>query len=367
MPFTERDPFNPQNEVSGEMVVDQDAYGDIHIESVNGRLCPQYIRATPKFKYPGGHESPRNVSPGDFNFEWARCFVYEKLDGTNVCMYTYQDAAGCRFVTYKTRLRPFLGKGAWGDFIRMWTRMRDTYTAAFQALTHFLDRYNFAFELYGAANKILVRYDVFLDTRLLYAIDRSSGDLSSPSSFPFPSTEIMDTWDRSKDGYTGYLHLQETLETRFTRYKTVEGCMLYFQLPNQLWRVFKCKPPSVLDEQGSANRLAVGYNDAYTTAVNALEGETDVVAFVTRTTMLLKETYSEIALANSGDVIQRACTTVLQDIAFQKVVIAFYTAHFTAFDKKQVMPLLAARFGKHMSTQLYHIIRNYTALFSESG
>ncbi len=346
------------------MVITQDAYGDIRIEKVNGCPCPQYIRATPKFKYPGGHESPRNVSEGDFHFDWVRCLVYEKLDGTNVCMYTYQDATGRQYVTYKTRLRPFLGKGAWGDFVRMWARMLDTYATAFKILTPFLGQHNFAFELYGAANKILVHYDVVLDTRLLYAIDRSSGELAPPISFPFPATGLMETWDLTKDGFTGYLQMQEMMETRFMRDKSVEGCMLYFELPKQRWQVFKCKPPSVLDEQGSANRLAVGYNDAYTTAVNALEGESDVVGLITRATALLKETYSEIALENSRETIQRACTEVIQDTAFQKEVIAVYTAHFTTFDTKKVMPLLATRFGKNYSTQLYHIIRNYITLYT---
>ncbi len=77
---------------------------------------------------------------------------------------------------------------------------------------------------------------------------------------------------------------------------------------------------------------------------NAFEGEAEITSLVSRTTALLRETYSEVALQNSVEVIQRACIAVMEDIAYQKEVIAFYTRHFTSFDKKQVMPVLAAHF-----------------------
>jgi hypothetical protein len=70
------------------------------------------------------HLEPERALP---DFECAH--VYEKIDGTNVLLFRYADARGERFVSYKTRLSPFLRVQPYGDFVALWTEIAAIYEA----------------------------------------------------------------------------------------------------------------------------------------------------------------------------------------------------------------------------------------------
>ena len=77
------------------------------------------------------------------------------------------------YLTYKTRLRPFLGEGKYGNFFQLWNEMRDKYPKIDDLCWSI--GWNFVFELYGKRNKILIDYDIPLDTRLLFMVGTDDG------------------------------------------------------------------------------------------------------------------------------------------------------------------------------------------------
>ena len=133
-PFEYVDPYNPQNTVKGVLLNNSDLtgiaaalsmrdnrYGDLMITHVNDQPVEQYIYATPKFYYPGNSGSPRTVFTIK-HFPNTGFKAYEKLDGTNIFMFKYKDASGCEFVSFKTRLTPFLRSEGFKDWISMFAQ-----------------------------------------------------------------------------------------------------------------------------------------------------------------------------------------------------------------------------------------------------
>lgn len=95
-PFDVTDPFNDGIRLEGFLCQRPDhRYGALALLRVDGRAAPQRIFATPKLRYPFGRD-------GRFYFPpIQRAHLYEKLDGTNVLAYRYEDAIGERRVTYR--------------------------------------------------------------------------------------------------------------------------------------------------------------------------------------------------------------------------------------------------------------------------
>src|SRR3990170_4609769 len=90
-PFDVEDPFNDDLRLRGFLCQKPDhRYGALVITHVNDAETPQLILATPKLHYPFGKD-------GSFHFPPIKSIhLYEKLDGTNVFAYHYQDAKGRR-------------------------------------------------------------------------------------------------------------------------------------------------------------------------------------------------------------------------------------------------------------------------------
>lgn len=114
-PFDVTDPFNDGIRLEGFLCQRPDhRYGALALLRVDGRAVPQTIFATPKLRYPFGRD-------GRFFFPpIQRAHLYEKLDGTNVLAYRYEDAVGERRVTYKLRLSAVLRNSKWGPFLDYW-------------------------------------------------------------------------------------------------------------------------------------------------------------------------------------------------------------------------------------------------------
>lgn len=157
--FGLNDPFNPNNFVEGFLCTRAaNDYGSLMISKVNGTKCPQLIQGTPKLHYPFDKN-------GNWNFPSARkILVYEKLDGTNVVQYVYGDKKQT-YTSYKTRLRPFLSDGRFGDFFGMWQDMLKKYPNINKIAETGVA---YSFELYGYLNRHLIEYSVGLDCALLF-------------------------------------------------------------------------------------------------------------------------------------------------------------------------------------------------------
>ena len=97
------DPYNPGNHVTGYVQrVGGDEYGTLILSHVNGALVPQRILATPKTSYPYRRDQTWLLG----EVEYIQGFL--KYDGTNICQYSYEDANGTRYTTFKLRTRPFV-------------------------------------------------------------------------------------------------------------------------------------------------------------------------------------------------------------------------------------------------------------------
>jgi hypothetical protein len=88
-PFDVGDPFNDDLRLRGFLCQKPDhRYGALAITHVGDAEAPQLILATPKLHYPFGKD-------GSFHFPPIKAIqLYEKLDGTNVLAFRYQDGDG---------------------------------------------------------------------------------------------------------------------------------------------------------------------------------------------------------------------------------------------------------------------------------
>ena len=207
VPFDMVDPFN-DNQLTGSLSHKPDhRYGALVITHVNGEYCPQCILATPKIRYPFDRH-------GNWHFPRARSIaVYDKLDGTNVLAYQYNDATGRCFTTYKLRLAPVLRNSKWGDFLDMWRELLDTYPAIPELAT--INQCSISFEMYGSRNMHLIAYAVALECAVLFGVDQG-GCVRGPADLktldvPTPTVRAMLSPD--DDLVHGYGQVREALES----------------------------------------------------------------------------------------------------------------------------------------------------------
>jgi len=350
--YTLVDPFNPQNTVEGHLD-DVDSYGDIRIDKVNGIECRQYIHCTPKFNYPLDKMSIRPYLNSDKSFftNIDRCIIYDKVDGTNVFMFHY-DVNGKRYWSYKTRLTPFLrSDSAFGDFVKMWQMGSSKYDLApIQA-----NGMNCAFELYGKLNKILIEYPEQIDIKLLYFID-DNGKLFPPFnsfSLPIPFNYIP---PRVNDEQ--YITQRQLLEETNSDVITVEGQMWYI-LQKGEWHAYKNKPDCVIAAQVEGSK-GISYNDAYTTAINAMEGGT-FETLLEDTKKLLLEEHDETKIQFFMSIIEKAVNDAIAYIKKRNTIIKVFTElkldKITPENKGVIMREMMKHFDKKDSTFVYNILK----------
>jgi len=237
--FEMSDPFNPENLVRGYLHRSRSRRGDIEITHVNSVRAEQYISGAPTIKY-----LDRTSVTGDIR----SATVFEKLDGTNILMFRYVNAENYSFVSYKTRLSPFLQIQPYGDFISMWNEIRSRYKKEFNTLAS--QPFAFSFELYGLRLRILTSYKTRLDARLLYAMDQTTGqitniDICSASAFPMPETLAVYDAESSTTGIAK--EVDEKIASRH-KDKGSEGAVIYFDTSDGV-QLRKSKPPAVMAEQ----------------------------------------------------------------------------------------------------------------------
>lgn len=233
--FCEIDPYN-NNEVKGYISHQSDyRYGALYITHVNGLDCFQVILCTPKLKYPFG----RVGETGDRSYSWPSnaldLWIYEKWDGTNICAYTYADAYGTRYVSYKTRLNPFVKNTRFGPF-------KDLLDECLPDLGYRPSAdLNISFELCGYRNMHLIRYPFPLKLIPLFAI--SSGSIR-PLGSPISKAHDVDRLTFHYESYRGHAEAQITHNEDGTL-NGLEGYVLYVRTDETTWVMYKCKPPTV--------------------------------------------------------------------------------------------------------------------------
>ncbi len=357
-PFKERDPFNPENEVEGVVLCDQGThpvhYGDLVIEKVNGQTLshPQMIIATPKFFYPGDHESPKNVTD---KFVLTDVNVYNKFDGTNILAYQYHDAEGKMFITYKTRLRPFLKPSiGYGDFLAKWQYALKKHPHILEIVNAHIAKYNIAFEMYGILEGLhSIKYKEELEAQLIYGIERQTRCVVDPKVF-YSITPL-----RSYACYTfdDYKRDEFTLDRRFKEKGDVEGIMLY---SNE--GVFKCKAPSILEIQSEGNRH-LSIDEIQTTALNAIESTDTMDELLDETLLLLKEVWNEFEIDLRMTEIKKVVDLIKEGIRLQTDILGVYnlcphkTTDLFEFEKKkrEIMRWMSLN-TTHKPTDVYNAL-----------
>jgi len=350
--FNEADPYNPQNTLRGYINRRQGAlYGSLIITHVNKEPCSQFIYSAPKQHYP--FDKNKNWEFPEFD----DIELYEKLDGTCIIRYNYKDSDNNIFTTYKTRLRPFLGKSQYGNFFSLWNEMLDTYPQ----IKNLPDGFNYVFELYGKRNKILIDYDIPLNTKLIFFID--NGYIFPPSELP-PQIDIpklnpiLSTDNITKESY---LQFQQDLQTILDIdeenhiLKGMEGYVIYF-LKEGATQI-KCKPEAVLKYHWSGD--AIPYESIYTTVINSFENfDSPTVDDINQ---LLAEEYLEDKISKSYNRIQKILDRVTFEKKLQTKLLIDYKEQNLDInkDKRTCMRWFAEHYPKSQSRRIFRLIKQY--------
>jgi len=363
--FDEIDPYNPQNRVRGYVNRRQgQLYGALYITHVNDKPQYQLIYSAPKQHYP--------FEKSYVNWEFPECDyvdLYKKLDGTCIISYTYKNKKGEVFLTYKTRLRPFLGSGRYGNFFELWNEMLEKYS---EINDYVFDTYhNCVFELYGKRNKILIDYDTPLNTKLIFTINASNGQIYTPDSsaeglnlVKLEGEGILTDWDEyNLEGKMNtYRRIQTELEEMLDIdednkiMKGDEGYVWYFMKDGHAIQI-KCKPPTVLKYHWSGD--AIPYESVYTTVVNAFENF-DTPSFNDVVT-LLKEEFDDSKIEKSRVRITKCLNKVLFDRKFRSKLAGDYKKLNINIneDKVTVMRWFGTHYPRSEAKRIYRALKQY--------
>lgn len=316
--FYESDPFNEGNRIEGYLCRQGDhRYGALLICRVNGHAVePQTVWATPKLRYPFG----RTEDGAERHYHWPKFVkveVYEKIDGTNVLQYAYKDVDCNWFVTYKTRLTPVLRAGRFGDFVTLWRDALPFHPEIVQRpsrdITH-------SYELYGARNHVLVRYEVPIAIRHLFDVDQRGPDVYPPN-----DVEPVATATSSDDLVSLYEAMRDRAQAENTKVNAgnddeyiegSEGYVFYVLTTDGRWEMFKAKPEMV-----EASHWATGgipKSIIMPTVWNSLE-TSDVLSMETVCEML-REEFSVSQVEKSKARVDKCIGVVSERLELQSAV-----------------------------------------------
>ncbi len=360
--FCEIDPFNPQNEVKGYISRKAtEYYGALIITHINGVVVKeQLIMGTPKMHYPF---TTSQTGERKYNFPIAnKIEIFEKLDGTNILVYSYTDGNNT-FYTCKTRLLPFVNAGSkWGNFFAMWEEVAsDTFNYICDLIAEI--GCNLSFELYGARNPHLVIYDVPLAYALLFGVT-NTGNIISPSKIKckLPKANLMAEVD--KDYSNVYIGIQKQLEKGLRKldnetYAGIEGTVWYLETIERRTIQYKCKPETIEIIHFSQGK-GISKNSILATCWNALEN-TDKLTVDFIKQLLLEEFESPKVEANHYLI--ESCIKVVQDsLAFRERVLSEYRTIGIdiKLDKVAVMRKMSERFERNEMSKVYTAIINWS-------
>lgn len=348
--FNAQDPFN-DNWVEGYICRQHgDKYGSLLINKVNGDKKPQLIYCTPKIDYP----FDRN---GNWHFPKAKSIErYEKLDGTNIFNYRYYDARGNVYVSYKTRLLPFVGDSKFGPFQQMLKELLKANPEIGRLALKL--NLNLSWELWGARNPHLVLYDTPLSLSLLFA--RNGQKIIPPSalhidaSFCVPLRGLVD-----RDYIWRYEQAQKELEGGLKEvdgdnYRGQEGEVWYLLTEDGLWHQYKCKPETIEAIHWAAG--GIGKNIIRATCQNAFENWDRPT--VENIVSLLLEEFDLHKVEKAHYAIQKYLGEEIEQQEFrEKVLEEYYTLGISLLeDKVTVMRALSNKFPKDKMGRVYNAV-----------
>ena len=347
--FEVEDSFNDNNILKGYICRAPSRYGQMVIYQVNEWKCQQLIYTTPKIDY-----------PFDLNgkYHWPDCKqikMYEKLDGTNILCYNYVygyiDKAFKVFRSFKTRLTPTLKDQKFGMFKSMWTeymKENDWVNKVIESNPQF----NLSFELFGSRNPITINYEKPLEVNLLFGIDIFFGLIVPPSSLLLDGTNVkipkFFDFGQYDDLTKRYNDFRETMSKSNKDSLITEGLVMYADIGDPSWKMFKCKPEEIEKIHWTAGGK-IPKLSLINTALNVFESNDspEISDFMT----LLQEEYSEDLLTKNTLKIQSIWNDVIKRIEFtNKVNEVFILAKQNGLDvtkdKNETMRFMSKYFDK---------------------
>jgi len=352
-PFDVEDPFNNNLRLRGFLCQKPDhRYGALVITHVGEAEVPQLILATPKLHYPFGKD-------GSFHFPPVkRIHLYEKLDGTNVFAYRYQDTEGRRHQTYKLRLAPTLRNSRWGAFLDMWRELLLRHPMIPQLVE--ANDCHISFEIYGTRNTHLVVYERDLAVAALFGVRRDASvvPVHKLSLLDVPGAPLMGEMVAGEDPVAKYAEIRAQMEARNhptedDKLTGIEGTVWYVEEPEGRVTLWKCKPESV-----EAIHWALGINKkaVIATCWNFIE-TSDHLSYETLLP-LLAEDYEPRDIEGFRPHIEECIHHVMHEFEFKERVVEAYDKLGVSIhaDKATVMRALAKDFPRGEMKKVYAII-----------
>ena len=352
--FKEQDLFN-NNKIEGYINRRHGSlYGALFITKVNGEDTNQFIFPTPKMTYPFDRDGEWKIP------EFNEVRIYEKLDGTNILSYVYEDKNGNEYLTFKTRLRPTLNY----QFYNLWGEVLDIYPEIYDIT--FTPKKNFSFELYGKKNKIYLVYKDIINTALLFTRNAINGKITTPERYrkKLPVVKMLKRIiGNKKNIIEEYNKFRQYLETTLIQTPEgiagIEGAVWYFCNKEYVVQM-KCKPPKIEDLH--FRKFKIPYTSIYTTIMNAFENVDEKSITVEFIKELLAEEFTEMEIIESEKRIDKILTQVLADRDWQKCVIEDYvnlqekTGWSIETHRNEVMSWFAKKYPKQLCGKIYRFL-----------
>jgi hypothetical protein len=374
--FVEEDAFNDKSPGNGNRIYgfishqNDHRYGAMVVLAINSvRTEPQIIYATPKLKYPFSRTGEGEDRAYKFP-AFVKVNVYEKLDGTNVCAYSYADAEGKRYVTFKTRLKPVLGNSKFGPFRELWNEMLVKYPELREPPKVLSGEQTLSFELFGYRNPHLIAYTVDLDTRLLFGVKQDDHSVLLPEHIDLPDAVKLkaEATCTSKENLVSfYEKLREDVDrhNKALDDETIEGSEGYIfyvlRADNGLWDQFKCKGETVETIHWASDFLPMSVIMPTTwNALESCEGVDEVPYLVEYVRKLLAEEFTPQQITKSSERIHKAVNMVIKRAAWRDEVATAYKAAGLTFDKDgkgAVMRAISKHFDKKQMKDVFNALK----------
>ena len=357
------DPNNPGNRLSGWVQrAGGDEYGCLVIARVNGLPAPQRIMATPKTSYPYRRDRAWLMRRAQ------RVASFLKYDGTNICQYSYHDAHGGEFTSFKLRLRPFIPprfQSLLERTLEQYPGVRDLKLAQGEAMVY---------ELYGRNNPMLIRYTEDIELRSLFRRNPEDDDIQ-PARADDPNFSRLDCplaeetapgdWRNSREEYlrrqaehSGNL-IPVTAEGE-TAFQGNEGEMLYVRFsgrerskPGDFTRMIKLKPTEIEEIHQAGDFVPKAELEATVRNIFEAADNPDITDFL----MMLSEEWSDRQVGRSMETAERVLAAALRNRAFQDAVLEKFLAEFQPeqfqSETRTVMRRLSEHFPKGEMKRVY--------------
>jgi len=227
--------------------------------------------------------------------------AWEKLDGTNILAFWYK-YKNENFLSFKTRMSPFLQDGNYGGFLSLWKEYFSKNLWISEVIMANKE-YNLSFELFGSRNPITVEYKIPLEVNLLFGIRKHDHVIKPPSKLKtFYETKLPFKMNINNklDLTELYENLRKSMSEKNKDIFTIEGMVLYSLSNEESWRQFKCKPEEIQKIHWSAG--GIPKRELWNTAINSFEeGENSLEHFID----LLREEYTDQQIGRSEQKIKK--------------------------------------------------------------